>query len=398
MKILMVTSTYPFGEAESFVDAELEALLDEGCDVDVFPVYPRGGVGDKRFNSIIYLKLFEVRYLIDLFFFFFLKPIFFWGLLRLSISSNFVGSLRNLVVLPKLCHFYRNKKTDYDFVYAYWASIPAQFAMLYSYLCGIKWAFCAHRWDIVEANNFKKKLSNCIFARFISTSGVGLLDPNIFSKYRQKIHVIHMGVSVANLNKSTGNIKPVNRLICIANLLPVKGISYLIKSMSLLKNNELLLDILGDGQEKASLVQLVKDLGLEHKVRFCGFIPHDEVLKYLKDNNYLCLVLPSVDLGNGLHEGIPVVLMEAMACGVPVISTNTGGIPELIGSKSEYGLCVPPASVIDLAYAIDYLLENSKIRDDYIVKGYERVSSKFDSRNNALIILSLMKDALSSHS
>lgn len=392
MKLLFITSSYPYGQGEGFVDAELQAFLDEGCDVDVLPVYPRGKSNfDNRLPITLQLKLFKVIYLYDLMAMFLIKPMSLMGLFRLGISNSLAGSFRNFLIIPKVCHLYRKSKNDYDFVYAYWASMPAQFAMFYAYLCRIKWAFCAHRWDIVEANNFKKKLKRCSFARFISESGVKLLDQKLLQNVIDKIHIIHVGVSTDNINISVNILNIENKIICIANLLPVKGIEYLIMALTQVANKSLSLDIVGDGPERNSLERLSRECGLNSRINFLGYIPHDEVLLRLMNYKYLCLVLPSVDLGGGLHEGIPVVLMEAMARGVPVISTNSGGIPELIGSESEYGICVKPASPDSIARAIDSLADNSNLRHNIIIKGHDRVRCEFDCFNNSIKILSIIK-------
>jgi glycosyltransferase involved in cell wall biosynthesis len=86
--------------------------------------------------------------------------------------------------------------------------------------------------------------------------------------------------------------------------------------------------------------------------------------------------VPSIDLGNGLHEGIPVALMEAMSRGVPVVATRTGGIPELVSPGT--GLLVPPGDSIALADAIQSVLEDAGLRETLARSGRKRVMQAYD--------------------
>ena len=84
-------------------------------------------------------------------------------------------------------------------------------------------------------------------------------------------------------------------------------------------------------------------------MRFVGQVSHTQILEMYVANQVRAVVVPSIDLGNNLHEGIPVSLMEAMAHGVPVVSTTTGGIPELLADGA--GILVPPENPQALADA-----------------------------------------------
>jgi len=87
------------------------------------------------------------------------------------------------------------------------------------------------------------------------------------------------------------------------------------------------------------------------------------------------VVLPSTDLGDGVHEGIPVSLMEAMSYGIPVISTTTGGIPELLGS--EAGLLVPERDPLALAEAIEHLARDPSLCRRLGESGRRKVREEF---------------------
>jgi glycosyltransferase involved in cell wall biosynthesis len=103
---------------------------------------------------------------------------------------------------------------------------------------------------------------------------------------------------------------------------------------------------------------------------------HDALLSLYRYSQVDVVVLPSVDLGNGHHEGIPVALMEAMAYAIPVVATETGGIPELIGDGA--GLLVQPANPQALADALTKLAGSAALRRSLGLNGRKRVEQSFE--------------------
>jgi len=114
---------------------------------------------------------------------------------------------------------------------------------------------------------------------------------------------------------------------------------------------------------------------MDSMVSFLGVVPHKELLSSYMDGETDVVVLPSVDLGGYAHEGIPVALMEAMACGLPVVSTSTGGIPELLGRGA--GIMVPAADPQALAEALESLSLDPELRSQLGAKGRRRIEESF---------------------
>jgi glycosyltransferase involved in cell wall biosynthesis len=135
------------------------------------------------------------------------------------------------------------------------------------------------------------------------------------------------------------------------------------------------LRLAGEGRVRAELQQLTGDLKLGGAVQFLGQVSHDEILSSYGRRQVGMVVLPSVDLGNNLHEGIPVCLMEAMAYGIPVVSTTTGGISELLCDGA--GMLVPPKDPVALADAIEQVLRDPALRRSLAEKGRIRVQESF---------------------
>ena len=156
-------------------------------------------------------------------------------------------------------------------------------------------------------------------------------------------------------------------ILYVGALLDRKGVSYLLKSLpSLLKqNNRLKLFIIGKGKEEENLRRETEILNIENSVRFLGYIPFGKRLYQIYKMADV-FVLPS------LSEGIPRVILEAWALGIPVVATKVGGIPYLI-RNGENGILVPPCSPDALSKAIKKIIDNKTLRKKLIKGGYHSV-------------------------
>lgn len=159
-------------------------------------------------------------------------------------------------------------------------------------------------------------------------------------------------------------------VVCVARLVPVKGIDYLIRAIALLSqlNNRISLLVIGDGPQRSDLEKLASELGLRDKVKFLGALPHEQIPLYL--NAADIFVQPS------LHEGLGIALIEAMSCGIPVVGTRVDGILDII-EDGENGFLVPPKDSEALAEAVKRLFADEDIRSRFITKGLETVKDKF---------------------
>jgi glycosyltransferase involved in cell wall biosynthesis len=126
------------------------------------------------------------------------------------------------------------------------------------------------------------------------------------------------------------------------------------------------LALVGAGEDEASLKDLARELGIEGAVSFLGW--HPEIPEFLKDADLF--VLPS------LWEGMPNVVLEAMASGVPTVATEVGGTPELV-LEGETGVLVPPADSDALARSIITLLQDRELRSRMGQQALERAQSQF---------------------
>jgi len=154
------------------------------------------------------------------------------------------------------------------------------------------------------------------------------------------------------------------RLLLVALLDPKKGVPYLLEALARLKEkrNDFVLDIVGDGPNRAEYEELTRKLGLQDIVRFHGLKSKQEVAEFMRKADVF--VLPSE------WENLPCVIIEAMASGLPIVATTVGGIPEMVNDK--IGLLVPPGNSEVLAEAIDYMLDHYQNYDSNEVANYAR--------------------------
>jgi glycosyltransferase involved in cell wall biosynthesis len=162
-----------------------------------------------------------------------------------------------------------------------------------------------------------------------------------------------------------------------ANFVAVKGHSSLIRALDLLlrRGIPVHLELAGDGSLEPAIRRQVSRVGVGEHVEFLGRVSHERLLERLSEGAWHVVVLPSVMTDIGEEEGIPVALMEAMACGIPVIGTETGGIPELL--RDGAGLVVPPNDSEALAEALRSLTGQPALRSELGAEGRKRIDQHF---------------------
>jgi colanic acid/amylovoran biosynthesis glycosyltransferase len=170
----------------------------------------------------------------------------------------------------------------------------------------------------------------------------------------------------------------VPRLLFVGRLTEKKGVEYLLEALGLLvaSGREVELSVIGDGPLKGALEEQGRGLGLAHHVRFEGARPHDEVVAALRRSH--ALVAPSVTAADGDQEGIPNVLKEAMACGLPVVGTHHSGIPELI-EDGVNGFLAPERDGAALAEQIARLLDDPARWPSLGAAARRRIAQEYDT-------------------
>ncbi|MEP5103690.1 MAG: glycosyltransferase [Ekhidna sp.] len=181
-------------------------------------------------------------------------------------------------------------------------------------------------------------------------------------------------------------------LLSVGRHVEKKGHSDLLNALALVKNKtnrQVKLYLAGDGPKTQELTELSENLGLQENIVFLGAVSHKDVLTQIKKHDIF--VLPSKRAQNGDSEGLPVAIMEAMAMGMPVISTYHSGIPELVSNKDN-GLLVPEGDVEALSDAILKLVESTDERERLGKGGYQTVCDRHEIKKQTKEFVDLILD------
>ena len=353
----------------------------------------------KLLENSIWLPLIDFR-MVAIFFVALLTKAALWKILWDIIrnSRNPVILIKNLLVLPKgLLVSEIVRKENIIHIHAHWGSTTATMAYIISRLTNIPWSLTLHRWDIAENNLLKEKLKSTKFVRIISEHGKNELLGIIGKNYEDKIKVLYMGVKIPEiipiLNKKQ-NLSEF-KIAVPANLVEKKGHKYLIEACAILvkqgvKNFQCF--FYGEGPLRNQLKNLINEKGLKDYIKMPGILPHEELIKMYENKDTDLVVLPSIITEKGELEGIPVALMEAMAYRIPVISTNTGGIPELLSNGA--GIIVEEKSPQKLTEAIIKVMKDVDFRKELSKRELQRIKEDFNIEKNIKILLELIQQSL----
>lgn len=180
------------------------------------------------------------------------------------------------------------------------------------------------------------------------------------------------------------------RIACAGRLTAKKGHVHLVRTVATLRERgrDVTLDILGDGEERSTLEREIAALGLGAHVRFAGTLAHAEMIARIREGDLFAL--HSVTAADGAEEGIPNVLKEAMALGVPVVATRHGGIPELIDNGRTGHLC-DEGDAGGMADAVERWLDAPAAETRSMLEAARRcVEDEFDARRQAATLLRLI--------
>jgi colanic acid/amylovoran biosynthesis glycosyltransferase len=167
------------------------------------------------------------------------------------------------------------------------------------------------------------------------------------------------------------------RILTVARLIEKKGVKYGIRAIAKLREirRDIEYTVVGDGPLKGELIRLIQALDIGDEVELVGWKKHEDVIQVLENSDIL--LAPSVTARSGDQEGIPNVLKEAMAMGLPVVSTLHSGIPELIQDRVS-GFLVPERDVDALAEKLKYLIEHQEMWSEMGSAGRKQVEENYD--------------------
>lgn len=385
---------------ETFILYEILAVEEEDVDLHIYPLMrERGGVVHDEARELVdrayytpWISIPMVRSNIK---FFLRKP---WLYVSLFIRALFwtFGSVRFFFGIPafylKALHFAdKMEQEGIDHIHAHFVSHPAAVAYIIHQFTGIPYSFTAHGADLQrEQQMLCQKMNDARFIVSVSIYNKELMLKYCGEQHESKINIIRCGVNLERFKPEPTDRGEVFSIVCTGTLHEVKGQRYLIEACDILnkKGIEFECHFLGDGPDRQMLGDLIEKYGISDKMFFEGYVSQVEVSKFLKKASVF--VLPSVMTGDNLREGIPVALMEAMASGLPAVSSNMSGIPELI-QNGENGLLTEPRDSKALAEAIEKLYRDPELRKTLGEAGRDKIFSDFEIHKNAQRLSSLFR-------
>ncbi|CAN5320086.1 glycosyltransferase family 4 protein [soil metagenome] len=398
LKVAYVMSRFP-KVSETFVLYEMLAVERRGVTVEVYPLLrERSEVLHPEAVGLVA----RARY----------QPFFSWAILSIQIHflrtvpraylgalwalfRGTVGSINFLVgglgIFPKVVHVARIMAAeDVDHVHCHFANHPALAGFLIHRLTGIPYSFTAHGSDLhVDRRMLCEKVTESAFVVPISEYNRDLIARECGDRHRDKLIVIHCGVDTAVFRprdpddaREEGRF----RIICVGTLHEVKGQRFLVEACRLLAHEGVDVEcrLVGAGADAPALQERIQALGLADRVHLTGERTRPQVAELLRRSDVL--VAPSVPTRKGKREGIPVVLMEAMASGVPVVASRISGIPELV-EDGVSGLLVPPGEPAALALALGRLHDDEQLRRRLALGGRAKVELEFDVDQSAALLV-----------
>ena len=399
MRIAYLTGEYPRA-TDTFIQREVAALRQLGVEVHTFSVRRTDDVHivgpeqqTERAQTFYLIPPNPLRMLSAHFWMLLRAPKQYLSALVLAWStrqSGVAGHLYQLFYFAEAGILAAElKRRRVRHLHNHFANSSCTVAMLAAELSGISFSFTMHgpaiffeprRWRIDE--KIRRALFVACISRYARSQGM------IFAPVErwERMHIVHCGVDPAlysPLEHRAGN----RRLLYVGRLATTKGLPILFEALVNLRSSQegLSLTIVGDGPDRRALEEMAIRLGVEKMIRFVGYQSQEEVRERLRQTDVF--VLPS------FAEGVPVVLMEAMAAGVPVVGTRVAGTNELV-EEGVSGFLVPPGDAVSLTARIAQLLDDVELRSRLGAAARTKVEKEFDVHREAAWLWRVMTAAL----
>lgn len=302
-----------------------------------------------------------------------------WGAMKRFIQAGLIA--------PKL------QKAGITHVHAHFASSATSVAYYLHQLVGMQYSFTAHAKDIfintVAPEVLLRKMRDARFVITISDYNetfLSAISPGT------KLHRIYNGLDINQFspNGTQPNDKPL--VLAVGRLVEKKGFHDLIRAAAILKEQgvEFECRIIGTGEQEKKLRNLIQKLGVNDVVNMPGPMPREELIGLYPTASVFAA--PCVIGKDGNRDGLPTVIIEAMALGVPVVSTPVTGIPEIV-RHGETGHIVPESSPEALAESIKQLISDRNSAQKMATAGRELIESQFNLHTNVRELQELFREA-----
>jgi glycosyltransferase involved in cell wall biosynthesis len=268
-------------------------------------------------------------------------------------------------------------------LHGHFAHSPTSVTMFASLLSGIPFSFTAHAKDIYTSDHDKlrRKMANAVFVATCTKQNKEYLQA-LAPHCPTPIYCIYHGIDL-NLFQRSGAAPATTdsffKILTVARLTEKKGLPTVYKALALLRDTGIRFrhTLIGDGDDKEQILGLIASLGLAEHCRWLGTRTHEEVLEQYRRSDLFVLGCEIAKSGD--RDGIPNVLVESLAMGVPALSTEVSAIPEIL-LNGDTGLTVPPSQPEAMAAAMRRILCDNTLRKHLIEGGKQLVRENFDNR------------------
>ena len=393
-----VVKRYP-RYSETFIVTEILAHEEAGLPLEIFSLYPPV---DTHFQDAIARVRAPVNYVPDSDG----KSLRFWeGLsgvaadvpgLWSSLGAAKTEEARDVFQAAVVAGLARRKGIRH--LHAHFGSAAATVARLAARFGGLTYSFTAHAKDIyhesVRPDDLRRKLADASAVVTVSDYNLEYLRVQ-YGEAAARVRRIYNGIDLERFPYSAPRDRP-PMVVYVGRLVEKKGLSDLIDACASLAGRGKTLEcgIVGAGELEADLRERIARLGVGSTVRLLGPRPQAEVIRLIREAS--AVAAPCVIGEDGNRDGLPTVILEAMALGTPCVSTDVTGIPEVVRHE-ETGLIVPQHDPGALADALERFASDADLRVSLAVRARERIEDDFDIRRNAAKIRALFREAAGEH-
>lgn len=281
-------------------------------------------------------------------------------------------------------------------LHSHFATIATAAAHEVAALSGLPFSFTMHAKDIyretVSFENLSEWLHNSSFAVTVCEANRRWIIERCKGGASDQVRVLYNGIDLEQWIPSARNRRTA-RVLGVGRLVEKKGFDDFLRACSLLRKRGLDFQpiLIGSGEMESELRTLATSLDLHDFLEFHGPLPQDQVRFLMQES--AVLVAPCIEGADGNRDALPTVLLEAMALGVPCVSTPIGGIPEIVRT-SEEGWIVPSRDPHELAQAIEEALTNPEATAQKGIHARKRIENDFNLRKNNATLASWFEESI----
>lgn len=296
-------------------------------------------------------------------------------------SSNKRATLKHLLQAGFMTYHHLTGNSPVVHLHGHFAHSPTSVTRFASVLSGLPFSFTAHAKDIYTSKKEKlrKRIEEAEFVVTCTKHNQQYLE-EVRGDATTPIHCIYHGIDLSLFQNESNAVSKgsTHQIFTVARLTAKKGLPTIYKALQVLKKRgvQFTHTLIGDGDDRDTILQLIDDLDLATECTWLGTLTHEEVLKQFKASDLFVLGCEIAE--NGDRDGIPNVLVESLAMGVPAVSTRISAIPEILINEKT-GLTVPPKNPEALADAMQRLLTDEILRAQLITEGKDLVNNNFDN-------------------